>query len=121
MTPPKERAPMERKPRNSSLRSRGGVTSFIFFLVYTSTMRRLLALGLTFAGAAAACVPSVQGTRIESQKYVLAFKASPEVGKFFSLETAICSKSGGPLPQTLKVDASMPEHRHGMNYAPTVK
>lgn len=80
-----------------------------------------LALGLTLAGVAAACVPSLQGTRIESQKYVLAFKASPEVGKFFSLEIAICSKSGGALPETLKVDATMPQHRHGMNYAPTVK
>jgi cytochrome c peroxidase len=43
------------------------------------------------------------------------------VAKHFKVDIAACSKAGGPLPETLKVDASMPEHRHGMNYAPTVK
>jgi len=70
--------------------------------------------------AAAACVPALEGTRLESGRYVLAFQASPEVGKFFSLEIAVCAKAGA-APESLKVDARMPEHRHGMNYAPEVK
>ena len=33
----------------------------------------------------------------------------------------MCAKPGQPAPESLKVDAHMPEHRHGMNYAPTLK
>jgi cytochrome c peroxidase len=59
---------------------------------------------------------------LESQKYVLAFKTEEvSVAKHFKVDIAACSKSGGPPPDTLKIDATMPEHRHGMNYAPTVK
>ncbi len=70
--------------------------------------------------SAAACVPALEGARLESPRYVLAYQAAPEVGKFFSLEIAVCAKSG-IAPESLKVDAHMPEHRHGMNYAPEVK
>jgi len=69
---------------------------------------------------AAACVPPLDGVRLESAKTVLAFVASPQVGAFFAIEIGACSKSGPP-PQDLKVDAWMPEHRHGMNYKPEVK
>jgi cytochrome c peroxidase len=80
-----------------------------------------LALGLTLAGAAAACVPSLQGTRLESPRYVLAFKPEEvSVAKHFKVDIEACGKSGPP-PETLKLDATMPEHRHGMNYAPSVK
>lgn len=72
------------------------------------------------AGAARACTPAIEGTRLESKSYVLAYRASPEVGKHFSVDVAACSKSGA-APQALKVDAHMPEHRHGMNYKPEVK
>ena len=78
------------------------------------------AAGLALAGAAGACVPSLEGTRLESPRFVLAFQGSPEVGKFFAVEIAVCSKSSAP-PESIKVDAHMPEHRHGMNYAPEVK
>ena len=71
---------------------------------------------------AAACVPALEGTRLESPRYVLAFKPeSVAVAKHFSLEVAACAKPGNPLPESLKVDAQMPEHRHGMNYTPEVK
>ena len=70
---------------------------------------------------AAACEPGLGGTRLESPRYVVAFHASPEVGKFFSLDIAACAKPGSPALESLKVDAQMPEHRHGMNYAPGVK
>ena len=82
----------------------------------------LAALGLSVAGAAGACIPPLEGTLLESSRYVLAFRPEPAVAvsRHFKLEVAVCSKSGA-LPESLKVDAVMPEHRHGMNYAPTVK
>ena len=73
------------------------------------------------AGAAGACTPAIEGTRLESPRYVLTFKEGlVSVGKHFTLEVAACAKPGSPPPESLKLDASMPEHRHGMNYAPTV-
>jgi len=63
-----------------------------------------------------------EGTRLESPRYVLAYKAEAlAVAKHFSVDIAICPKAGQPEAQGLKVDAYMPEHRHGMNYAPVVK
>jgi cytochrome c peroxidase len=72
--------------------------------------------------SSAACVPSLDGgVRLESKSYVLAYRAAPAVGKHFLVEIAACAKSGGTPPKALKIDAHMPEHRHGMNYLPTVK
>ena len=72
------------------------------------------------APAAQACTPAIEGPRLESKSYVLSYRAAPEVGKHFSVEVAACAKNGPP-PEALKVDAHMPEHRHGMNYRPEVK
>lgn len=80
----------------------------------------LAALGLAAAGAAGACVPALEGTRVESARFVLAFKAAPEVGRFLSVDIAVCAKSAVKV-EALSVDAHMPEHRHGMNYAPQLK
>ena len=80
-----------------------------------------LALGLSLGGAAAACVPSLQGTRLESPRYVLVYRTGEvSVAKHFKVDVEACAKSGPP-PESLKVDATMPEHKHGMNYAPTIK
>ncbi len=63
-----------------------------------------------------------EGTRLESARFVVAYQSEPiEVAKHFALDIRVCPKSGQPAPESLKVDAHMPEHRHGMNYAPTVK
>jgi hypothetical protein len=83
-------------------------------------LRFAFAAGVALSGAAVACVPPLEGTRIESAKHVLAFRTSPEVGKFFTIDVAACARSGPP-PQTLQIDAHMPEHRHGMNYKPEVR
>ena len=80
----------------------------------------LLPGALICAGQALACTPAIEGTRLESKSYVLAYRAAPEVGKHFAVEVAACAKNG-PAPKALKIDAHMPEHRHGMNYKPTVK
>ncbi|HEV3007718.1 MAG TPA: cytochrome c peroxidase [Burkholderiales bacterium] len=51
----------------------------------------------------------------------MAFKPeSITVAQHFALEIAVCAKSAA-APESIKVDAHMPEHRHGMNYAPEVK
>ena len=72
--------------------------------------------------SAAACVPALEGTRLESPRYGLAYKATGiSVAQHFTLEIEVCAKSGSPVPESLKVDAHMPEHRHGMNYAAEVK
>jgi hypothetical protein len=39
------------------------------------------------------------------------------VGRHFALDVMLCP----PDATLLRVDASMPEHRHGMNYRPTVQ
>jgi hypothetical protein len=59
--------------------------------------------------------------RIESPRTVLAYRTVPanvEVGELFALEAVVCSKAG--VPTGLRIDAQMPEHRHGMNYRPQV-
>ena len=80
----------------------------------------VLFLSIALIPAAQACVPAIEGPRLESKSYVLAYRAAPEVGKHFSVEIAACAKNGPP-PHELKIDAHMPEHRHGMNYKPTVR
>jgi cytochrome c peroxidase len=60
---------------------------------------------------------------VQSLRYVVSYKAKTEpveVAKHFALDVAVCAKPGYPAPESLKVDAHMPEHRHGMNYAPSV-
>lgn len=93
-------------------------------------MSRARALGVLIgvAGASAhACDTGLGGpdvARVESARYVLAFRAEPgpiAVGRHFGLLLAICAKSGAPPPERIGVDAHMPTHRHGMNYAPTVE
>jgi hypothetical protein len=56
--------------------------------------------------------------RIESSAAVVLYRTAPpsiEVGQFFAVEAVVCA--GGPAAVALvRVDARMPEHRHGMNY-----
>jgi hypothetical protein len=81
------------------------------------------AAGGAFAGAAHACeLPA--GTRLESPRFSLSYRTIPAqitVGEQFVLELAACPKAGASLPARLKLDAQMPEHRHGMNYQPSLK
>lgn len=44
-------------------------------------------------------------------------RATIEVGKPFAIDVAVCAT--GDL-ETVRVDAMMPAHRHGMNYLPKV-
>jgi hypothetical protein len=92
----------------------------------TSGRGRLAGLALALAGltavpaaAALACEAppgfDAQG-RLQSAGVVVLFRTRPatiEVGRHFSVEAVVCA--GAPA-RGLRVDAAMPEHRHGMNY-----
>ena len=75
------------------------------------------------AGNAPACeLPP--GTRLESQRLALSYYTVPPkiaVGEQFVLELAACAKGGPAWSGPVKLDAHMPEHRHGMNYQPSLQ
>jgi hypothetical protein len=63
------------------------------------------------------------GARIEGREHVVVFRTRPPrvaVGEFFSVEAMVCLRGSRLAPTALRVDAVMPEHRHGMNYRATV-
>ena len=65
-----------------------------------------------------------KGRQIEKGPYRLVFQTEPKnlaVGKFFSLTISVCTTDGSPLPDGIKVDATMPMHGHGMYYRPIIK
>lgn len=85
---------------------------------------RLAALTLVAAAlgdAQAACPPAPPGAQLITQGAVqAAWWAEPApitVGKPFALRLQLCPADA----QLLRVDATMPEHRHGMNYKPSLK
>jgi hypothetical protein len=101
------------------------------FLRYATAMAALVAaLGLVASVPAAAAgppscaepsAPSV--SRVESARYVVVFRTRPApiaVGEHFALEATVCPRAGAPPATGLRVDAHMPEHRHGMNYRASV-
>jgi YtkA-like len=93
-------------------------------------MRALLAAVCCAAAPAVwACTPELSVTAggkarmIEAEKYILAFRTQPEnivIGQHFIVEFALCAKGAAAAPDSVRVDAHMPEHRHGMNYKTSV-
>jgi hypothetical protein len=81
------------------------------------TLAPLLVAWIAAAAGPACELPGGGAQRIESRSHVVLYRASPEprVGEHFALEFAVC-----PAPEAVRVDATMPEHRHGMNYRPAV-
>jgi hypothetical protein len=80
----------------------------------------LLALPLPLA-AQVACPPAPAAAQSLRQGAVqVAWWAEPApiaVGQPFVLQLQLCPADA----QLLRVDATMPEHRHGMNYKPSLK
>jgi hypothetical protein len=74
--------------------------------------------------AAEACPADLVGAhKIESSRYRLAYRTQPPqvaIGVHFSVVFAVCPNGGAPAPDRIRVDAHMPEHRHGMNYRAVV-
>jgi hypothetical protein len=82
---------------------------------------RALLLGVLAAAtsAAQACdLPGGKAQKIETARHLVLYRTLPapmKVGQHFSVEFAVC-----PTPESVRIDAWMPEHKHGMNYRPTV-
>jgi hypothetical protein len=61
--------------------------------------------------------------RLTHPRVQLAWRAQPEpivVGRPFAIEFDVCPASAGASVDRVRVDASMPAHRHGMNYQPRI-
>lgn len=62
------------------------------------------------------------GWVVFSDRAMIAFRPEPmriEVGQPFSLLFNVCTRKDDPA-ELVAVEAHMPEHRHGMNYRPTI-
>jgi hypothetical protein len=86
----------------------------------------LLAGGIACGATAAPACGEALGPAMQplaANGWQLAWRAAPApvpVGRHFVLDIVLCAPAGQPPPQSLRVDATMPEHRHGMNYRPGV-
>jgi hypothetical protein len=72
---------------------------------------------LAAAPAALACeLPGGAAQKLQGATYTVLFRTAPlKVGEHFAVNFAVC-----PAPESVRVDAWMPEHRHGMNYRPSL-
>ena len=89
-------------------------------------------MGVTAGVATAACPPTeADGVAITKGNLILAYRPLVAGDKgtkanripmanYFALDVQLCGKDGSVNAQLIKVDASMPEHRHGMNYRPVI-
>jgi hypothetical protein len=88
--------------------------------------RFIAVLLLFFAGASAhACGDTLAGAHksVENSDYTVVYTTAPnpvEVGRHFTIDFAVCARGKAAAPREVRLDASMPVHRHGMNYRPTV-
>ena len=86
-------------------------------------VRRLAGAVAALAATAATACELPPGVRVESQRVSISYWTVPakiSVGQPFVLELAACPKrvdgKTQPVTESIKLDAHMPEHRHGMNY-----
>jgi hypothetical protein len=81
-------------------------------------LRLGLGLGLCAAVQAAACPLAGPALKQGAVQALWSVEGAPiMVGRHFALTVQVC-----PADAVLaRVDAQMPEHRHGMNYRPSVK
>ena len=80
-----------------------------------------LALVLAAGGAAACALPQgwADGARIGGERWTAWWRSAPAavpVGEHFSIRFHLC----GPPVGRVEVSGWMPDHRHGMNYRPSV-
>ena len=82
-------------------------------------VRRLAGAVSALASVAAAACELPPGVRVESERLSISYWTVPTkiaVGQPFVLELAACAKRGAAVSERVRLDAHMPEHRHGMNY-----
>ena len=107
--------------RRSALRA-GGEALIVAWVVGLTAVA-LAVLAPTAAVADACGVPpdfKPRG-RVEQSGVVVVYRTLPaaiEVGSHFAIDALVCADTGSPV--LARVDAQMPEHRHGMNYRPTL-
>jgi hypothetical protein len=76
----------------------------------------LLALLAAMPAAPACELPGGPARTIQGASHTVLYRTAPlKVGEHFAVDFAVC-----PAPDAVRVDAWMPEHRHGMNYRPSV-
>lgn len=87
----------------------------------------LLALAGGAQGAGPGCGAELDPRhrlQAESPRHRVVFAPRPAplaAHRHFALDIVVCPREGASLPLSLRVDADMPAHRHGMNYRPTVR
>ncbi len=82
----------------------------------------LLSLG---AQAADPCGSTLPGDKrvLDNARYQIAYRTEPQTvptGAHFVVDFAVCPRGKAAAPTAVRVDANMPDHRHGMNYKPVV-
>lgn len=93
---------------------------------YGDCIRCVLTLSVMAGAANAACPPTESdGAVLRNGDLLLAYRLSEKtsripMAKHFALEVQLCNKDGVSAARLLKTDATMPEHRHGMNYRPAI-
>ena len=90
-------------------------------------MRRIALASLLFGALPAiACEVGLTGDGVhtlEGSVYTVFWQAAPaalRVSAFFAVTVVACGKSNSAAAEQLRIDAVMPEHKHGMNYRPSV-
>jgi hypothetical protein len=85
---------------------------------------RLVASTLSLAATAAHAACGAGGaTQLDREGYTIGWRASPrplKTGRPFAIDFVVCPKGGAAQPDSVIVDATMPEHGHGMNYRASV-
>lgn len=77
----------------------------------------------TAAGAQSCGADLVFPRVLQGDRYTVAYRTLPSpvvAGEHFEVDFAVCPRANAPAPDAVRVDATMPEHRHGMNYRPTI-
>lgn len=76
------------------------------------------------ASTGGGCTEASDGAhRLSSARATVLYRAepaAPAVGQRFSVLVTVCPTRASATLQDLRVDATMPQHRHGMNYVPTI-
>ena len=93
-----------------------------------SWQRTLVLSGALFAAgvdAAPPCGATLPGDKriLENSRYQIAYRTDVNpvpVGMHFIVDFAVCPRGRAAIPTAVRVDANMPDHRHGMNYRPVV-
>ncbi|CAG0996476.1 hypothetical protein BURK1_02569 [Burkholderiales bacterium] len=81
-----------------------------------------VALGAGHASGCGDALPAPKRTA-ESPRHVVVWRTTPSppvVGEHFTVDLAVCAKPGARAASAVRVDAQMPDHRHGMNYRASV-